>query len=85
MGQAKKRGDYEQRRTTAIARAKAEQAEQDRLSDLRYACPIRCGRDINPFARDPLDDRMLRTYTLVLTQIVKENQQQRRSMKHVRM
>ena len=37
MGQAKRRGTYEQRRDEAIGRAKAEQAEQDRLDDLRYA------------------------------------------------
>jgi hypothetical protein len=37
MGQAKQRGTYEQRRQAAIERVKTNQAEQDRLDDLKYA------------------------------------------------
>jgi hypothetical protein len=36
MGRAKRRGTYEQRLAEALQRAKAEQAEQDRLDDLAY-------------------------------------------------
>lgn len=44
MGQAKRRGTFEQRRADTINRRRVEQEEADRRADLAYAERMRSGR-----------------------------------------
>ena len=74
MGQAKHRGTYEQRSAEAAGRAKAKQAEQDRLDDLRYAerCKTRPPQNIGVIGGGRMRHSQLAAAELLLHDLANE-------------